>query len=203
MQTPSKFVAQLGAVAAMLGGTLWAAKAFYDRNDAPPWPTDVTDTMFFVVLLLFLGGLAGLYARCRGRLGEWEALSSISFVAGFVGLVGSIAGHVTGMLEVGPSWSWGISWWMFVFGFFVMNLGLLFLGNSILQSRALPRGKALPVAIGALGILLIPVSDPANSPLGVYPSLALWMLYGLFWAALGLTLRSGEREVARRPAPTS
>ena len=201
MQTSSRFIARVGAVAAMLGGALWAAKAFYDRNDAPPWPTDVTDTMFFVVLLLFLGGLAGLYARCRGRLHEWEALSSISFVAGFVGLVGSIAGHVTGMLEVGPSWSWGISWWMFVFGYFVMNLGLLFLGNSILQSRALPRGKALPVEIGALGILLILVEDPPNSPLGVYPSLALWMLYGLCWAALGYVLLGDRGELVAADTP--
>ena len=203
MQTSSKFIARMGAVAAMLGGTLWAAKAFYDRNDAPPWPTDVTDTLFFVVLLLFLGGLARLYARCRGRLGEWEALSSVAFAAGFVGLVGSIAGHVTGMLEVGPSWSWGISWWMFVFGFFVMNLGLLFLGNSILQSRALPRGSALPVEIGALGILLILVSDPANSPLGVYLSLVLWMLYGLFWAALGYVLLAERDESVTAGAPQS
>ncbi len=104
MQTSSKLVARLGGIAAMLGGTLWAAKAFYDRNDAPPWPTDISDTLFFVVLLLFLGGLAGLYARCRGHMGEWEALSSVAFGAGVVGLVGSITGHITGMLEVGPAW---------------------------------------------------------------------------------------------------
>ncbi len=104
MQTSSNLVARLGGIAAMLGGMLWAAKAFYDRNDAPPWPTDISDTLFFVVLLLFLGGLAGLYARCRGHMGEWEALSSVALGAGVVGLVGSITGHITGMLEVGPAW---------------------------------------------------------------------------------------------------
>lgn len=201
MQPSSSLVVRAGGMAAMLGGILWSAKAFYDRNDAPPWPTDVTDSLYFVVLLLFLGGLVGLYARCRGRLGEWEALSFVAFGAGFVGLAGSAAGHVTGMLEVGPAWWWGISWWMFVFGFFVANLGLLFLGNSIVQSGALPSGKALPVAIGALGLLLILVSDPPNSPLGVYPSLALWMLYGLFWTALGYVILADRGEPVATDAP--
>lgn len=137
--------------------------------------------------LLFLVGLAGLYARCRGRLGEWEAISSVAFAAGFVGLAASAAGWLAGMLGIAPSWS-GTLWWMFVFGFFLANLGLVFLGNCILQSRALPRWKALPLMTGALGILLILVSDPPNSPLGVYPSLALWMAYGLGWAALGYVL---------------
>ena len=74
METSSSLVARIGGLAAVLGGLLWSAKAFYDRNDAPPWPTDVTDTLFFLVLLLFLAGLTGLYARCRGRLGEWETV---------------------------------------------------------------------------------------------------------------------------------
>ncbi len=91
---------------------------------------------------------------------------------------------------------------MFVFGFFVANLGLLFLGNSVVQSGALPRWRGLPIVIGSLGILLILVADPPNSPLGVYPSLALWMLFGLAWAALGLALWAGESQVAQKPAPT-
>ena len=201
MQTSSKFIARLGAVAAMLGGVLWSAKAFHDRNDAPPWPTDVTDTLFFVMVLLFLGGLAGLYARCRGRLGEWEALSSVAFAAGFFGLVGSVAGHVTGTLEVGPAWWWAISWWMFVFGFFVVNLSLLFVGNSVVQSGALARGKALPVVIGALGILLILVGGPPDSPLGVYLALALWMVYGLCWAALGYVTLTDRGELGAVDTP--
>jgi hypothetical protein len=194
-------IARSGAVAAALGGLLWAAKAFYDRNDAPPWPTDVTDTLFFVILLLFLAGLVGLYARYRGRLGEWEALSLMGFVVGLVGLIGSIVGQLTMVLEVGPAWLLGISWWMFVFGFFVMNLSLLLLGNSMVQSRALPRGRTLPPIIGALGIVLILIGDPPNSPLGVYPSLALWMLYGLIWTALGYVLWSYKNEPVRQTAP--
>jgi hypothetical protein len=200
VQSSSNLVARLGGIAAILGGVLWSAKTFYDRNDAPPWPTDITDTLFFVVLLLFLAALAGLYARSRGRLGEWETLSFMGFVAGSIGLMGSIVGLLTGMLEVGPSWWLGISWWMFVFGFFVMNLSLLLLGNSVIQSGALVRWRGLPLAIGALGILLILIGDPPNSSLGVHPTLALWMVFGLAWVGLGYVLWSGEGETTHQPA---
>jgi hypothetical protein len=188
MRTSSNLVARLGGLTAVLGGSLWSAKAFYDRNDAPPWLTDVTDDLFFVVLL-FLAGLSGLYARCKGRMGEWEPISSMGFGAGVLGLTGSIVAQLT-----------GISWWMFVFGFFVMNLGLEFLGNSIVQSEALPRWKALPLMIGSLGILLILIGDPPNSELGVYPSLALWMVFGLGWVVLGYLLWSGEGKSVKQPA---
>jgi len=57
MQTLPNLIARLGGLAAVVGGLLWSAKSFYDRNDAPPWPTDLTDDLFFVVPLLFLVGL--------------------------------------------------------------------------------------------------------------------------------------------------
>jgi hypothetical protein len=200
MQSYKSIVVRASALAAMLGGVLWSAKAFYDMNDAPPWPTDVTDDLFFVVLVFFLAGLSGLYARCRGGLGEWETISSMGFVASLVGLTVSIVGQLTMVLEVGPSWWLGISWWMFVFGFFVMNLTLVFLGNSIVQSGALPRWRAVPLLTGSLGILLILVGDPPNSELGVYPSLVLWMGFGLGWVVQGYVLYSSEDESTKQPA---
>jgi hypothetical protein len=198
MRNSSNLVARLGGLAAVLGGALWAAKAFYDRHDAPPWPTDMTDDLSFVVPLLFLVGLVGLYARCRGRLREWEAMSSAAFAGGVIGSLGSIVGMVTTVLEVGPLWWQGISWWMFLFGFFLMNLGLVFLGNSLVQTGALSRWRALPLLIGALGILLIPLGDAPNSALRFfYPALALWMLYGLGWVGVGYVLWWGEGKAAR------
>src|SRR5215217_8029503 len=181
MQTLPNLIARLGGLAAVVGGLLWSAKSIYDRKDAPPWPTDLTDDLFFVVLLLFLVGLVGLYARCRGRLREWEALSFMGFVASISGLFASVVGQLTMVFEVGPSWWFEISWWLFVFGYFLANLSLVFVGNSVLQSRALPRWRALPLTIGLLGILLILVADPPNSELGIYPALFLWVAYGLGW----------------------
>jgi hypothetical protein len=198
MQTSSNLIARLGGLAAFVGGLLWSAKFFYDRNDAPPWPTDLTDDLFFVVLLLFLLGLAGLHARLRGRLREWEAVSLMEIVASISGLIASVVGQLTMVLELGPSWWYGMSWWLFVFGYFLANLGLAFVGNSVLQSGALPRWRALLLVIGLLGILLILVSDPPNSDLGVYPSLALWVAYGLGWTVLGYVLWFEGDETARR-----
>ena len=197
MQTYADNSQRIGALAAVLGGLLWAAKAFYDRNDAPPWPTDLTDTLFFVVPLLLLVALVGLYARCRGRLGaDWEAVSFGAFVVGAAGLAASITGLLTMTFEVGPLWWIDASWMMFVSGFFMGNLGLVFFGTSVLQSPALGRWGLLLLGIGALGILLILVSDPPNSELGVYPALTLWVLYGLGWAALGYVLTTGDRSPA-------
>ena len=186
MRASSNLIARLGGVAAMAGGGLWSAKAFYDRNDAPPWPTDATDTLSFVVPLLFLIGFAGLYARSRESLqDEWRAISSGAFAVGSVGLAGSVASLLTMVLEVGPSWWVAASWMVFVFGLFAGNLGLVFFGTSVIQDEALPRWRGLPILVGSLGILLILIGDPPNSGLGVYPALALWMLYGLGWAGLG------------------
>ena len=58
--------------------------------------------------------------------------------------------------------------------------------------------SGLPLSIGLLGILLILVADPPNSELGIYPSLVLWMMYGLGWAVLGYVLWFDWTEAARR-----
>jgi hypothetical protein len=51
-QISSNVIARLGGASAVLGGLLCSAKAFYDRNGAQPWLTDVTaDYMLFVVPL--------------------------------------------------------------------------------------------------------------------------------------------------------
>jgi hypothetical protein len=200
MQTSSNITVRLGGVAAAIGGVLWSAKAFYDRNDAPPWPTDLTDTLFSVVLVLFLLGFVGLYPRCRGRLREWEVLSSAAFVGGAGGSVGSVLAYLSVVLEVGSVWWLEFSWWMFVFGFFLTNLGLVFLGNFIAQSGAPTRWKVLPTTLGSLGILLILVCDLPNSLLGIYLVLSLWIVYGLGWMALGFDLWSYQNKPVRQSA---
>lgn len=194
----SPILVRLGGLAAALGGVLWGAKAFHDRNDAPPWPTDITDTLLFVVPVLFLVGLAGLHARYGGRLG---ADSVVWLGAGALGLAASIAGLLTMTLEAGHSW-WGeISWQMFVLGYFVTNLSLLLFGITVVRSGALGRWSGLPLATGVLGLLTIAISDPANSGLGVYPSLAVWMLYGLAWTVMGCVLLvERDSSLAARPA---
>jgi hypothetical protein len=50
VRTSSGILSRIGGAVAVVGGLLWSAKAFYDRNDAPPWPTS-------------------LFSRCRCRSG--------------------------------------------------------------------------------------------------------------------------------------
>jgi hypothetical protein len=69
VRTSSGILSRIGGAAAVVGGLLWSVKAFHDRHDASPWPTDLTDALSFFVPLLFLLRLAGLYAACRDVLG--------------------------------------------------------------------------------------------------------------------------------------
>lgn len=197
MQTSSNLVARLGGIAAILGGVLWSASIFFGMNDTVADSDGASDILFATLPLLLLGGMVGLYARCRGRLGEWETLSVSGFATCVVGLAGASVGLFGAVVyDLESSWLAGLSWWTFAFGFFLLNLGLLFFGNSVFQTRTLARWRAMPLAIGATGILVI------LFPPWSYPGAVLWVLYGLVWVALGLTLLFGESEAARQPAST-
>lgn len=182
MQTSSNLRSRLIGIAAILGGVLWSASIFVSDLDST-----IANILLFIIPLLFLVGLAGLYARCRGRLGEWEALSRMGFLTGAVGLVVAGIGTLgTGVLGDGVSWISELSWWTFAFGYFVLSLGLLLLGNSVLQTRLLTRLRGLPLGIGILGLLVILIPPWAFPGAG-----GVWVLYGLSWAVLGYILLSG------------
>jgi len=180
----------LSGIAAILGGVLWSASIFVFDLDST-----ITDILFFITLL-FLVGLAGLYARCRGRWGVWEALSGLGFLMSVVGLVVASIGTLgAGVQGGGFLWVSELSWWMFAFGYFILSLGLLLLGNSILQARPLTRLRGLPLGIGILGLLVILIPPWAFPGAGV-----VWVLYGLGWAVLGYVLLSGDIGSAQRSA---
>lgn len=179
----------------ILGGLFWSARVTSDivfgRGEGEG---SVADGLSFLIPLLLLAGLGGLYVRCRGRLGEWAWISRMAATVGALGLVGASAGLI-GDGRPGLSWWSEMSSWMFGFGLFMLSLGMLFLGNAILQKGLLGRWKVLPVGIGALGILCILI--PFWTPAGV----VLWALYGLAWVLLGYTLLAERSEPARRAAP--
>ena len=174
--------ARWSGIAAILGGVLWSASIFVsDLNST------IADILFFLIPLLFLVGLAGLYTHCRGRLGVWEALSRMGFLTGVVGLVVASIGTLgTGVQGGGFLWVAELSWWAFAFGYFVLSLGLLLLGYFILQTGPLTRLRGLPLGIGILGLLVILIPPWAFPGAGV-----VWGLYGLGWAVLGYGLLSG------------
>jgi hypothetical protein len=194
MEKPN-LVGRLGGIAAVLGGGMWSASIFLGVNDRVSIYDGVSGTLSFAIPLLLLLGFVGLYARCRGRFGEWGPLSLMGFVTGLVGVgVASVGLFGAVVQDLGSSWLSELSWWMFAFGYFLLNLGLLFLGNSVLQAGALARLRGLPLAVGVVGAcsILIP-------PWSV-PGAVLWVVYGLGWAALGFVLLAEGRSPVRRAA---
>lgn len=176
----------------MIGGALWSARLLNDGYEASPWPTYGNDPLFFVMPLLFLTGLAGLYARCREFLGS-EA--KVAFAVSFVGIAATLVGQVGLLLAAG-------AWFVIRLGFVVGSIGLMALGTATVQSRTLPRWNALPLVIGSVGILTFPSGAPPNGGLEIFLSSTLWAMFGFGWALLGYDLFffSGRRN-AHRPTP--
>ena len=192
MQTSKSSLVRASALAAVLGGLLWDAKIIYmiyESNSTRQYLQDLTDTLLFIVPLLLLAGLAGLYVHCRGRLGELETLSLVGFILGSVGLAGASVwlglwalGAVSDVLKG----LWG--------GLLLVAVGLMFLGGSIIAAGLLGRWKAVPLIVGVIGILAVAM-PPWN-----FVGVAAWALFGFTWVALGYVLWSGEGETVGRPA---
>jgi hypothetical protein len=191
MQTSRSILVRAGALAAVLGGLLWDAKIIYmiyESNSARQYLQDLTDALLFVVPLLLLAGLAGLYIHCGGRLGELETLSLAGFILGSIGLAG--ASVWTGLWALGVvsdvlKGLWG--------GLLFVAVGLMLLGGSIVQAGLLGRWKAVPLIVGVIGILAVAM-PPWN-----FAGVAAWALFGLTWVALGSVLWLGEGETVQRP----
>ncbi len=177
---------RLGGLAAVLGGVLFAAKAYWDRNDAPPWPIDFTDTFFVVVPLLFLVATVSLYVLCR------ERLAGIGN-SGYRLAIAALAVAVWGALGI---------WWVFVFGLLASYIGLALAGIDALRAQGLPRWSGLPLAIGLLGIAMFLTGDPANSGLGRNASLVIWLCFGFLWVLLGTAMLAFRLDPAARHATT-
>ncbi len=190
MPMSKSIVVRASALSAVLGGLLWDAKIIYESNNDHPYPTDITDALFFVVPLLMLSGLAGLYLLCRGQLSEQEKESHwVGFVLGFGGLVG--ASVSSGM------WALGLISDVLVgllLGVLFVGFGLTLFGSSIIEAGLLGRWKALPMIMGLVSILAV-MMPPWN-----FAGVAAWALLGLGWAGLGYVLWSYRDEPDQQSA---
>lgn len=180
---------RMGGLAAILGGTLWVAKVLYEMNDVTTYARDITDYMFFVVPLLLLAGLAGLYG-IGARRGE---RGGRGFLTGFfIGALGLLAISVSfGLWNLGlvSDVLWGI-----LLGLVPTALGLMILGGWIMESGALGRAAALPLILGFMSILAA-VAPPWN-----FAGVAVWTALGAGWALLGVAILASGRERAVGPA---
>ncbi len=198
----STFIGASG-LASMLGGVLFAAKMWHDRNDGPPWPTDITDTLIFVVPLLWLVGVTGLYARCKER---FAGLGMLGFALGSSGAAMAAVGPLAMSLFDNDG-----LWFVLVLGLLILFIGLIITGIATIRAKALAgRSAALPLIIGTLGLLMF-FANPDDAGLSadmvslMRPvRMISTMLFGAAWALLGYRLWSEQpaRPVQAEPVVT-
>ena len=194
MVAGSGFLVWLGGLAAAVGGVLWSVKALIDTAGgplcAPLWPAKSPDYLFVVVQLLFLAGIAGLYARYQDGLegseegSEEESEEGVAFALSAVGVVASCVGSL-GLLAS------EVAWFVFGVGCAVECIGLMALGAAALraQVRTLPHyWSVLPFVIGLLGIFSFPLGVPPDGVIETCLTVTLRTLFGLGWVLVGYHL---------------
>lgn len=170
-------LAKAGGVAAVLGGILWAVKVVHDG--LAPGESGVADPLFFVLPLLFLGGLAGFYGRYSEEM-EGEGLAG--FAQSFAGLAILAAGYFLNLTLQIEDTARIVS-----FGFIILTLGLVVLGFATLKTEPLPAGNFLPLVMGLLTPLTIIIGGDALL------QAAISALFGIGWLALGVLIVIGPR----------
>ena len=186
-------VVRLGGLAAVVSGLLWSVEVLIDTTGgplcAPLWPAKSPDYLFVVVQLLFLAGIAGLYARYQDGLegSEEESEGGVAFALSSVGVIASSVGSF-GLLSSEVAW---YAWYVFGVGCVVECIGLMALGAAASQSQArtLPYyWSSLPFVIGLLGIFSFPLGVPPEGVIETYLTVTLRTLFGLGWVLVGYHL---------------
>jgi hypothetical protein len=164
------------------GGALWALSptGVYISNFAFHTP-NVFWKMFWPAPLLLLLGLIGLQLR------QWERsglLEKLGFFVAAVGLAMIIAGDI-GLYWLGIDDKFIVTapaYNTFRIGLIVLAAGSIFFAVTSPRDGALPSWGLLPFALGSLCGLISFSRD-----LGTFGAV-LWILFGVGWAWLGLSL---------------
>jgi len=177
-----KFILRWSGLLVVPGGLLWALSPVgVSLSDSLFHTPNVFWKLFPSAPLLILLGLVGLQLRQAGRSG---LLAMVGFAVAILGLLLILVG------DVGLYWL-GLddTYIMTAPAYRAFRLGLLvFAGGSILFAVVAPRDGALPAwglvpfVVGALCGLVSFSRD-----LGSFGAV-LWILFGLGWAWLGLSL---------------
>src|SRR5918998_3878849 len=135
-------------LAAGLAGVLFAMWGYVHKENAPAYFGTIANTLAIVVPLLFLLGLGGLYARCKGEVG-WLG------VAGFMlGSIGAAEGIVNGATDF-PLWHaylTGTVWFSALLDWLSLLLaGLALAGIAAVGREILRRWGTLLLAMGTFG----------------------------------------------------
>ena len=164
------------------GGVLWALSPIGASISETAFGTpNVFWKMFPSAPLLLLVGLVGLQARQWGRSG---LLQKVGFASAVLGLVLVVAGDA-GLFWLGLDDRFIITapaYRAFRFGLLLLGAGSILFGVAAPRDGALPTWGLLPFVVGSLCGLVSFATD-----LGSFGTV-LWMLFGLGWVWLGLSL---------------
>src|SRR5215210_1378558 len=176
------FLLKWSGILCLPGGVLWALSptGVYISNLAFHTP-NVFWKMFWPAPLLILLGLASLQLRQWGRCGLWEKLG---FFVSILGLIMVMAGDI-GLYWLGvddvfivtaPAYN------TFRIGLIVLAVGSILFAITSPRNGPLPSWGLLPFVLGSLCGLISFSRD-----LGTFGAM-LWILFGVGWAWLGLSL---------------
>jgi hypothetical protein len=176
------FLLKWGGILCVPGGVLWALTptGVYISNVAFHTP-NVFWKLFWPAPLLILLGLVGLQLRQSGRSGLLEKLG---FFVAILGLVMVIAGDV-GLYWLGIDDIFIVTapaYTAFRLGLLVVAVGSILFGVTSPRDGAVPTWGLLPFVVGSLCGLISFSRD-----LGSFGAV-LWILFGVGWAWLGLSL---------------
>jgi hypothetical protein len=180
-----------------------------------------------LALVLGLGGLAGLYSQQAGQGGK---LGLAGFALGIIGTVLVLAVlWWSSTIFSGPTYAIihlrierepvlaGRAVLMGSLGLVTLGIGLALLGLASLRSKTLHRWRGLPLGLGLLntiqGITIVllayePLSQGRNffdpwPPQGYALIAAEFVLLGLGWMGLGITLATEAEAKVAQPPPAS
>ncbi len=164
------------------GGALWALSPIGASISATAFGTpNVFWKLFPSAPLLLLAGLVGLQLRQSGRAG---ILEKVGFWLAVLGLLLVVAGDA-GLFWLGLDETFIMTapaYRAFRLGLLLLGVGSILFGVGAPRDGDLPTWGLLPFVVGCLCGLVAFAVD-----LGSFGT-ALWMLFGLGWAWLGLSL---------------
>lgn len=181
----------------MLGGALLVTKRFWDyfgRGHVKAhtgYPVkDVSDYLFFLVPLLLLVALVGLYRHYSTGTGQFGKVSlRMAIIGGALQAIG----------EFGEAWFYEAMTWGLVggIGLMLMGISLIFFGVEALMRRTLPHWRALPLILGLLVPLqmaatMLPYHLWGDEVLAAQAGLAVVVLFGLGWMLLGYVIAQAK-----------
>lgn len=196
----SKFI-RLSGWALILGALTFVVAGLINLRDVPAYnpnnflskPIDLYFEYTSMILIptsifLFMVGIVGLYLRYGD---ESNGLGKGALIMGIIAGVTSFGASI--LLVTTET---ELVWTVFMAGFLLYFLGLVFFGIGTIRETPLPRWKALPILAGIWFPLLIIVTNRMDWEATQYLDLGVFLLTSIGLAGLGYLLQSDSQPAA-------